>query len=239
MRRLPSRGVCDVLGIPAKTYQDIIYFEIDGLLTNILPPCIYVKINAGKFGATSIFNTRNFDYYKTGLSDITNRINLHARKSNKSFYEIAVYNGTVLTRPQKLNDGTPENYYLEMILSESGIKVPAPVKLPDGIKKQKQKDVGDVEKYIRDRIKKTRAAQSKFKPLRSKVNKSIELMKQVSKNEFLKKSDRENAKKQIYSGILKKIEKWRSDQKITDRTYRNFIRQVKDAYSGKNKGRKK
>ena len=74
--------------------------------------CIYVKISAGQFGQTKIFNTRNYNYYNNGVKEITERL----RKDIDNKSGAAWYSGYQKLRPNMKNDGKPESYYLDMIL---------------------------------------------------------------------------------------------------------------------------
>jgi hypothetical protein len=77
-----------------------------------LPDCIYVKVNAGSFGSTKIFNTRNYNYYFNGVQQITENIRKEVDNASGS----AFYSGRQMLRPKMKNDGKADSYYLDLVL---------------------------------------------------------------------------------------------------------------------------
>lgn len=237
IKRLPKKQGCDVLAIPPSTYSDIPYYEIESFTDNIVPDCIYIKINARTFGSTSIFNTRDFNYYSSGLSEITNRINEWARASGKKNSPVLEYNGFIMTRPGKKNDGIPESYYLEMILAGPGRQpVTKQPKIPH-IKKTKAQErrEANVKKYVISRMKSSRQAKSVFKKIKSAISKEIQSVERTMTLTFIPKKQRLKIKEQSYHNQVKKIGKYLKDGKISEKKYRTFLKDIDKAY-GKAKG---
>lgn len=111
---IPPRdpNLCNINYISGNQYTDINWFEIDEFLQKRMPDCIYVKISAGQYGETKIFNTRNYNYYNNGVQEITERL----RKDINNKSGAAWYSGYQKLRPKMKNDGKAESYYLDMIL---------------------------------------------------------------------------------------------------------------------------
>ncbi len=244
IRRLPKKIGCDVLAILPDTYQDIPYYEIESLLENILPNCIYVKVNALDYGSTSIFNTRDFNYYSSGLSEITNRINEDTRdKGKNNSSQIPEYNGVIALRPGKKNDGVPDNYYLEMILSASVKKIGKSIKIPfrKQTKTQQNKTVS-VRNYVRDRIKTMKQEKSVFKRIRLKVSTAVGEMERIAKSKNISHATKQTTIEEIYKNISKEIGKKHAEEILSDKKYKAINNTIastyKKAIKGKGKGRK-
>lgn len=111
---IPPRdpNLCNLNYISPNQYQEIEWFEIDEFLQRRLPDCIYVKLNAGSFGNTKIFNTRNYNYYFNGVQQITENIRKEVDNASGS----AFYSGRQMLRPNMKNDGKADSYYLDLVL---------------------------------------------------------------------------------------------------------------------------
>jgi hypothetical protein len=112
--QIPPRdpNLCNINFISGSQYTDVNWFEIDEFLQRRMPDCIYVKVSAGAYGQTKIFNTRNYNYYNNGVQEITERL----RKDIDNKSGAAWYSGYQKLRPNMRNDGKPESYYLDMVL---------------------------------------------------------------------------------------------------------------------------
>jgi hypothetical protein len=112
--QIPPRdsNLCNINLISGNQYTEVNWFEIDEFLQKRMPDCIYVRVSAGQFGQTKIFNTRNYNYYNNGVQKITE--GLRKNINNKS--GAAWYSGFQKLRPKMKNDGKPESYFLDMIL---------------------------------------------------------------------------------------------------------------------------
>jgi len=114
LSQIPPRdpNLCNINLISGNQYTEVNWFEIDEFLQKRMPDCIYVRVSAGQFGQTKIFNTRNYNYYNNGVQEITERL----RKDIGNKSGAAWYSGYQKLRPNMKNDGKPESYYLDMIL---------------------------------------------------------------------------------------------------------------------------
>lgn len=111
---IPTRdpNLCNLNYIHPNQYTLINWYEVDEFLQKRLPDCIYVKVSAGQYGSTKIFNTRNYNYYHNGVQEITENI----RKEVNNASGGAWYNGYQILRPSKKNNGEADSYYLDLIL---------------------------------------------------------------------------------------------------------------------------
>lgn len=232
VKRLPKREQCDLLSIDPTLYLAITYYEIEQFVGNTLPKCIYVKVDAGEFGSTNIFNTRDFDYYSTGLSEITNKINEYSRTNSLNTSNVPEYDGSINIRPGKKNDGTADNYFLEMILNIGTKRKSTSIVIP---KRKKTKQLSDSKKKInesiRGRIKEMKS--KKKKGLWSKMNinmsntfRLIENFKTVKY--VISRSKRKSDIAALYKGLSKKAKEYRDEGKITDRRYKSVLKRIAD-----------
>jgi len=234
--------ICDVLAIPENLYQKINYFEIDDFIARILPPCVFVAVNAGGFGQTDIFNTKNYNYYDSGVKSITDKINraIQTRQIPVETDKIPKYFGEIMLRPGKKNDGHPENYYLEMILviNDVAVEEPEPIKIPRHPKTTKaQKAQKQTRKYIDERLKKFKAEKSKVKPIRQRVSQLIFDIKAekravnrlVKRGNFTKKMAAQ-WQESYFKDEKKKLDAYRKKNILTIYQYKELLEQLREAF---------
>lgn len=208
--KIPSRdpNSCNLNYIDPSNYAYVEWFEIDEFLQKMLPDCIFVKVSAGHFGHTDIFNTRNYNYYNKGINEITDKIRSEVdNKSGEAWYQ-----GYQRLRPRKKNDGKSDSYYLELLLfiqpSSTGGANPAAT-------------IGQVTKFVP----KGADAKRKAKSASNKVNTQLD--------KIFSKLAKEKAKKsRAYRTVRKdetKITKI-SKRKITDRNVLSVTLQFGDTY---------
>ena len=173
--KVPPKEACDLNYIDPSIYgKPINWFEIDDFLKEKVLDCIYVRVNAGQFGTTKIFNTRDYDYYNNGVQVITERIREVADNPNKRARIYPVYSGIQKLKPRKRNDGTPENYFLDMVLyinneplaDEESTKFALP----------KTKEVRQIKKKIKNVL------DDRFKELELKKQRKKRAKKSIAKN---------------------------------------------------------
>ena len=111
---LPPREGCDINLLDISDYAYIDWFSLDETIRELVPDCIFIQISAGDYGQTRIFNTRNYDYNVQGVKEIVDAIRVDADSEPSGTYVFSAYKKL---RPKKKNDGTPENYYLDFILT--------------------------------------------------------------------------------------------------------------------------
>ena len=60
--KIPPKEICDLNYIDPSEYAYVEWFSLDETIRELVPDCIYVKVTAGEYGETNIFNTRNYEY---------------------------------------------------------------------------------------------------------------------------------------------------------------------------------
>jgi hypothetical protein len=175
---IPPKQGCDPNLISPEVYRSIDAFALDEYLTQIIPNCVNVKVNAGELGETKIFNTRNYSYTRSGVRNIIEELRKYADEISSDIE----WTGIQAIKPNKPNDGTPDNYYIEFVLVLNGeqvVEVQQTRYKPDG-KRGKQKAT-KVTNVIRERISNLKAKKRKKKSLRSSVRKTATKIKGIKK----------------------------------------------------------
>lgn len=237
-----NKDICDVTAVQANAYQDINYFEIDTFLTTTLPPCVFVEVNAGGFGRTDIFNTKDYNYYDSGVQHITNAINkaIKLKQIPGGTDKVPKYFGELQIRPGHENDNNPESYYLTMILviDEVPVEEVEPIKIPRTAKSErKKKRARETRKYINERLKRLKTEKSKVKPIRRKVAQAVyevqierkALLRLVKAKVLPKKfvKDFENA---FHKEEKKKLDAAKRKKVLKEYQYKELLRQINNAF---------
>jgi len=178
LNKIPPKQGCDPNLISPELYRSIDVFAIDEYLTTIIPNCIYVQVNGGQFGKTKIFNTRNYSYGRSGVQDIVEAIREYVDEISSDLE----WSGVQQLKPNKPNDGTPENYYIEFILYIRGEAVEeksATRKKPT--EKKEKKKATDVTNIIRQKINSLRAKKRKKTRVRKSITKAAKKIKSIKK----------------------------------------------------------
>ena len=119
LSKIPPKEICDLNFIDvASEYGYVEWFALDETISEIVPDCVYVKVTAGQFGETNIFNTRNYEYNRSGVRAIVEDIRPAAANTSGRYF----FSGYQKLRPRKKNNGNPENYYLDFVLFEMDAK---------------------------------------------------------------------------------------------------------------------
>lgn len=187
--KVPPKEACDLNYIDPSIYgKPVNWFEIDEFLTEKVLECIYVRVNAGEFGKTKIFNTRDYDYYNNGVQKITEKIREVADNPKSRIKIYPVYMGIQKLKPRKRNDGTPENYFLDMVLyinnhpmaDEESTKFPLPKT------KEVRKIKTKIKNVLDDRFKQLELKKQRKKRAKKTIAKNLQDLKQAG--EKLKRS---------------------------------------------------
>jgi hypothetical protein len=229
---------CDVLALPEEIFDEgVNYFDIENHIQNVLPPCIYLLVNAGtQFGKTHIFNTRDFNYHTSGVAEITNRINTWLRSAAQrkiTTDTIPMYFGEIQLRPGRKNNGDSENYYLEMILvvgdtyaeKKERIEIPRKKKT----KAQKKKAKKNVE-FVKERMKSLKAEKSKIKAIRQRISSEIYKSKIIIKERSIPKEIRDAYLPNKFKSEKAKIDKYLKNGTISRYQYNSLLQQLKEGY---------
>ena len=110
--KVPPREICDLNYLDPSDFGFVEWYSLDETISELVPDCVYVKVTAGNYGETKIFNTRNYEYGRRGVRSIVEAIRPEADNSSGRF----AFSGYKKLRPKKKNDGTAENYYLDFVL---------------------------------------------------------------------------------------------------------------------------
>ena len=207
VKALPPREICNPLYLSPAYLEAVEYYDIDNRLRNLLPDCVEVKVNAGSFGKTKIFNTANYSYYGNGVQKIVERIREELEGNLSGF---AYFSGIVKVKPGKSNDGKAESYFVDFILYINETTElddePAMFDLPKREVKKKEK----IRDYMAERFSKLEKEKQKEKRKRKKAspqeyNKRIQAAinadrallrsKVITKAEFQKRKQKLTSKK--------------------------------------------
>jgi len=110
--KIPPKEICDINYLDTSEFALVEWYSLDETISELVPDCVYVKVTAGQYGSTKIFNTRNYEYGRKGVRDIVEEIRPEARNSSGKF----VFSAYRKLRPNKRNNGDSENYYLDFVL---------------------------------------------------------------------------------------------------------------------------
>ena len=111
--KIPPKELCDINYLDPSDFGYVEWFSLDETIRELVPDCVYVKVSADDYGITKIFNTRNYEYGRRGVREIVENIRPDAENNSGRF----IFTGYKKLRPRKRNDGNPENYYLDFVLS--------------------------------------------------------------------------------------------------------------------------
>jgi len=179
IEELPPKEGCDINLLDISDYAYVEWFALDETIRELVPDCIFIQVSAGEYGQTKIFNTRNYDYNVQGVKEIVDSIRPDADNEPSGTYIFSAYKKL---RPKKKNDGTPENYYLDFVLTHID-------------KKGREEAYGDTEQ-----VEYTPPKGKAYKKAKNKVKEMIEGKIKALKS---KKDSRRRAKKTLEKNIAK------------------------------------
>ncbi len=232
INKLPPKEICDLNYIDVSEYAYIEWFALDETISEIIPDCVYVKVSAGDFGETRIFNTRDYSYSRNGVRQIVEEIRPEAENVSGKF----IFSGYRKLRPRKRNDGNPENYYLDLILtlidskgneSPQGDTKTVTYELPKTrqVKSRKNKVRNAIEQKIKA-LKSKRDAKKRAKiTLAKNIDKLEKASKQVSKAKKPTKEKQAALRKQFLQAT-KLLEKYYKEGKLTKYQYEKALEKI-------------
>jgi len=226
--KLPSKPAeaCNLNFIDPSNYKKPVeFFEIDEFFEKIMPDCIYAKVSAGQYGETNIFNTRDYNYGRKGVQQITEKIRQGVQ--GKSGY--AFYVGYQKLRPNKTNNGQSDSYYLDMVLMLNG----QPQSLTNTTKynlpktRQVSTTKRKVQTLLDEKFKLLKKEKSSRKNARVQIQKSIAKLKDTRKKLKRNPSDRaKETNRNALATLVAKIEKYYAQGKITKEKYDRLISEL-------------
>jgi hypothetical protein len=228
---IPPKEICDLNYIDVSEYALVEWFSLDETIRELIPDCVYVKVSAGEFGETKIFNTRNYEYGSNKVRDIVEAIRPYAENESGRY----IFSGYQKLRPRKRNNGVSENYYLDLILIQvdsKGNEIPAAstdtvrFELPKDRETKKKKT--KVKHIIEGRIK--RLKQKRDSKRRAKKTLENNIKKYT---DSVKKATRKKASKVTKQTVIKQfqstaslLEKYKKQGKITDYNYEKSLEKI-------------
>ena len=228
--KIPPKEICDLNYIDPSEFAFVEWFALDETIRDLVPDCLFVKVSAGEYGETRIFNTRNYEYGGKGVRDIVEAIRPDAEGASGKF----IFSGYKKLRPRKLNDGTPENYFLDFVLfvvdkrgrekpQAEAVEVEYEVPRTRDNRKKKTK----VKQIIEGRIKALKVKKDSRKRAKKTINKNVDLFNKVSKRVAKSKGKRTSYKTaawvreglKLYRKTLAQNEKSYKEGKVTKIQY--------------------
>jgi len=228
--KIPPKEICDLNYLDPSDFAFVEWYALDETIAVLVPDCVYVKVSAGEYGSTNIFNTRNYEYGRRGVREIVEAIRIDAENNSGKF----VFTGLKKLRPKKRNDGTPENYYLDFVLfsvDSAGNETPfadtdeVEYDLPKTRENRKKKT--RVNKIIESKIKDLKAKKDSRKRAKKTLEKNIKALQQYSKkaNQRPTKTNEFQKYKQ-FNKTAELIERYKSQAKITDKQYEKELQRI-------------
>jgi hypothetical protein len=215
---LPPKEICNPLYLSEAYLSFIEYYEIDNHIRNVLPDCLDIRINAGIYGKTKLFNTANYTYSGSGVQDIVESIreNLEDLPSGQNPY----FSGTVKLKNKKKNDGNPDNYFVDYILYENDIPTSDDNSVSFELPNKELKKVEKINDYLASKFKQLQKEKRKKKRIAKKsipkkpseqkketdaaVRNAIKSLKELVKRKLLTNAQFEKQKTIILSSKNKK-----------------------------------
>jgi hypothetical protein len=188
MEMIPAREICDINLIPSSFYAALDWFTIDEYLERIMPDCIYVRVNAGEHGMTSIFNTRNYSYHKTSVKQIIENLRELAGDTSQLDFQ-----GVKKLKKGKPNDGNPENYYIDFVLNINAVPVDDTVSVRFDVPTRANPKAKRVRDLINDRMGQLKTEKTKKTRARKRTEKNVRELSELSKLERKSKSPAKKA----------------------------------------------
>jgi hypothetical protein len=230
--KVPPKELCDLNYIDTSEYAYVEWYSLDETISELVPNCIYVKVSAGMYGETRIFNTRNYTYNRTGVRDIVENIRPDANNTSGRF----IFAGYKKLRPRKRNDGTPENYYLDFVLfavdksgNEEAYGEAESVEYEVPKTRENRKKKTKVKKVLEERIKKLKSKKDSRRRAKQTLEKNIKALLKTSKQ--LKKA--KNPPKQKQAQLSKQfnhsselLDKYYKEGKLTKVQYEAALKKV-------------
>ena len=219
---LPKEG-CDVNLLSPSTYTEIMWFELDDYIQNVLPKCIYIRVDADNLGSTKIFNTLNYDYNRSGLRAILDKLRTEVNNSSS-----ASFTGIKKLKKGKPNDGTPENYFIDFVLVLGGIPSQPIEPVIVTLNKEQKKKSTSIRNVILTRVKELNNKKKRKKRARKKALDSIKTLKDKNKR-LLRAKSKDYKNRLIFERIKEFLKAKKSIQTAYNRG--NMTKEQYDKYN--------
>jgi hypothetical protein len=210
--KVPPKEICNLNYLDLSTFAFVEWFALDETINQIVPDCVYIKVTAGDYGETGIFNTRNYQYGRNGVRRIIENIRPDAENESGRF----IFTGIKKLRPRKANNGDAENYYLDFVLNI----------LDNRGNSDPQGDVEEIEfivpksrKITRKRAKIKNVIEDRIKSLKKQRDKKRRAKKTLQKNvtKFVKSSQKVQKLKKKAPVAVTRDKQFRHTAKLLDK----------------------
>jgi hypothetical protein len=210
--KVPPKEICNLNYLDLSTFAFVEWFALDETINQIVPDCVYIKVTAGDYGETGIFNTRNYQYGRNGVRRIIENIRPDAENESGRF----IFTGIKKLRPRKANNGDAENYYLDFVLNI----------LDNRGNSDPQGDVEEIEfivpksrKATRKRAKIKNVIEDRIKSLKKQRDKKRRAKKTLQKNvtKFVKSSQKVQKLKKKAPAAVTRDKQFRHTAKLLDK----------------------
>jgi len=224
---IPPKIGCDVNYI-SSSVLDVNYYELDDFIKDVLPSCIFIKINAGVYGSTKIFNTRNYNYTKNSVKNIVDSIRVVV--NNNSGIDMS-FTGVKKLRPRKLNDGTPENYFIDFILTINSEATSPIDPIIFNIPRTKQKEVTKIKDIILGRVKQLSLKKKRKRNARKTATKNISKLSNINRRQARSKNSNTkenlmNQKEKLFQNMIRQLENAFKKGLLTNEQFDKFKAEI-------------
>lgn len=228
--KIPPKDICDLNYIDASDFAYVEWFSLDETIRELVPDCVFVKVSAGMYGETKIFNTRNYDYTSKGVKDIVEAIRPDANNNSGRF----LFSGYKKLRPRKRNDGTPENYYLDFILifidkrgNEEAFGETESVEFEVPKNRENRKKKTKIKHVIEDKIKALKSKKDATRRAKKTLQANIKKLTQIA-NKAKKSPTLNNGvlKTKQFTKTAELLEKYKATGKLTPAQYEKNLDEV-------------
>jgi len=228
--KIPPKELCDINYLDPSDFGFVEWFALDETIAELVPDCVFVKVSAGEYGETSIFNTRNYEYGRRGVREIVEAIRPDALNVSGRF----VFTGYKKLRPRKRNDGTPENYYLDFVLfsidargNEMAYGDTDAVEYEVPKTRETRKKRTKVNQIIEKKIKQLKAKKDSRRRAKNTLEKNIKILQTASKKANKRPTQtNEFQKYKQFNKTAELIEKYKAQAKITDKQYERDLQRI-------------
>ena len=207
---LAPKEECNPNYVSPSVYDDVEWFGLDEFISEVLPKCINMKVSAGQFGETKIFNTINYNYNRSGVRSIIDGVRDFVENESGG----ASFSGVKKLRKGKTNDGTPENYYIDMVLVLNDKPISDLQPIIYDVPKEERKVVKSVKSAILERVKQLNLKKKRRTNARKTARKNIAKITQINKRQ--KKSMNPKFKKKL---ATEKDKQYRAMQRQLDNAF--------------------
>ena len=238
IEKVPPKEICDLNYIDPSEFAFVEWYALDETISELVPDCVYVKVTAGEYGETNLFNTRNYEYGRNGVRSIVEEIRPDADNSSGKF----VFSGYRKLRPRKRNDGTPENYYLDFVLfliDKKGNQEPqgetesVKYDLPKSRETRSKKT--QVKNIIENRIKRLKTKKDSKRRAKKTLEKNIKEFSVVAKKLAKAKKPNVNTVNAFNKRFIKAaelLEKYYAQGKLTKLQYEKNLEKITKEFGG-------